>query len=222
MNLSPCEVRVLGSLMEKEMTTPEQYPLSLHALQAAANQRSSREPVMALGEEEIRQALRGLEDLDLVAPVRDARVPKFEHRARTVLQLRRDETAILCLLLLRGAQTPGELRSRSDRLFPFEDLEAVTTTLDRLASRPALIEGASATPERTGPLTVALPRQPGSREVRYTHLLGRPGEASAGAAPPQESDAGRWEGRDSVQEELRSLRAELAELRARVDLLTGS
>ena len=221
MHLSPHEVRVLGCLIEKEITTPEQYPLSLHALQAAANQRSSRDPVLQLSEEEIRQALHGLEDLDLVAPVRDARVPKFEHRARTVLNLRRDETAVICLLLLRGAQTPGELRSRADRLFPFDDLDAVAATLDRLASRPSLPEGAGPTPENTGPLTAALPRQPGSREVRYVHLLGRPGDALAGAITPENSGAGRREGSDQVQEELRSLRAEVAELRNRVDTLAA-
>ena len=102
MQLDPIQLRVLGSLIEKEITTPENYPLSLNALVNACNQRSSRDPVLELSEEEVRQALHTLEDLALTNPVRDARVPKYEHRIRTVLNLRRDETAVLCLLMLRG------------------------------------------------------------------------------------------------------------------------
>ncbi len=175
MQLSPNELRVLGALMEKEITTPESYPLSLNSLQAASNQRSSRDPVLELSEDEVRQALHALQDLGLVTPSRDSRVPKYEHRARTVLNLRRDETALLCLLLLRGPQTPGELRSRADRLFTFDDLASVITTLDRLANRPGSPESPTpGTPESTGPLTIMLARQPGSREARYAHLLGGP------------------------------------------------
>jgi len=130
MNLTPESLRVLGSLMEKEMVTPDTYPLSLNALIAAANQRSSREPVTDLTEDEVRTALDALEARELVSPARDGgRVSKFEHRIRTVLTLRRDETAILCLLLLRGPQTPGELRSRSDRMFSFDDLPQLQSTL---------------------------------------------------------------------------------------------
>jgi uncharacterized protein len=168
MHLDPIQLRVLGSLIEKEITTPENYPLSLNALLNACNQRSSRDPVLDLTEEEIRQALHSLEDLGLITPVRDSRVPKYEHRTRTVLNLRRDETAILCLLMLRGPQTPGELRSRADRLYTFDDLAAVQSTLERLANRPA----SEPTNNETGPLTCILPRQPGSRESRYAHLLG--------------------------------------------------
>src|SRR5215472_9784512 len=113
MHLDPIQLRVLGSLIEKEIVTPENYPLSLNSLVNACNQRSSRDPVMDLDEESVRQALHTLEELGLVSPYRDARVTKYEHLIRTVLNLRRDETAILCLLLLRGPQTPGELRSRS-------------------------------------------------------------------------------------------------------------
>src|ERR1700712_1676944 len=155
MHLSPHQLRVLGSLIEKEITTPENYPLSLNALLNACNQRSSRDPVLDLTEEEVRQAIHSLEDLDLVTPVRDARVPKYEHRIRTVLNLRRDETAVLCLLLLRGPQTPGELRGRADRMFDFDDLAAVQSTLERLASRPG--PELSDDPTATGPLTVLLP-----------------------------------------------------------------
>ena len=160
MILDPASQRVLGALMEKEMTTPELYPLSVNALLAACNQKSSREPVMQLSEEEVRAALDSLAVQDLVSSSRDSRVVRFEHRIRTVLQLRRDETAMICLLLLRGAQTPGELRSRSDRMFSFDDLSQVQGTLERLASRP-------------DPLASALARAPGSREVRWIHLLGK-------------------------------------------------
>src|SRR3984885_13902144 len=137
MQLDPIQLRVLGALIEKEITTPENYPLSLNALINACNQRSSRDPVLDLDEEQVRQALHTLEELGLTSPYRDARVTKYEHRIRTVLNLRRDETALLCPLLLRGPQTPGELRTRADRMYTFDDLAAVTSTLDRLATRPA-------------------------------------------------------------------------------------
>src|SRR5580698_6190473 len=115
MQLDGNSLRVLGALMEKEMTTPDAYPLTVNALIAASNQRSSRDPVMDLTEDDVRDALGTLEVESLVVQARDmGRVPKYEHRIRTVLDLRRDETAVMCLLLLRGAQTPGELRSRSD------------------------------------------------------------------------------------------------------------
>lgn len=173
MTLDPIQLRVLGALVEKEITTPENYPLSLNALVNACNQRSSRDPVLTLTEDEVRQALHSLEDLKLTAPVYDSRVPKYEHRIRTVLNLRRDETAVLCLLMLRGPQTPGELRSRADRLYSFDDIAAVTSTLERLASRPQE-DVPPATTDATGRLVIMLPRQPGSRESRYMHLLGGP------------------------------------------------
>lgn len=173
MKLAPESLRVLGSLMEKEMTTPDLYPLSLNALLAAANQRSSRDPVMELTEDEVRTAVHALEAEGMVAPARDAsRVARYEHRIRTVLNLRRDETAILCLLLLRGPQTPGELRSRADRLHTFDDLAAVQSTLERLASREES-------------LTVALPRAAGAREIRWAHLLGQAATQSV-PVPPRE------------------------------------
>jgi len=175
MTLDRIQLRVLGALIEKEIATPEGYPLSLNALVNACNQRSSRDPVMELTEEEVRQALHSLEDMGLTATVRDSRVAKYEHRIRTVLNLRRDETAILCLLFLRGPQTPGELRARADRLYSFDGLDAVESTLERLTARPAAVMGEdSAAAGNTGPLAVMLPRQAGSREARYAHLLGGP------------------------------------------------
>ena len=174
MTLDPIQIRVLGALIEKEIVTPETYPLSLNALLNACNQRSSREPVMELTEDQVRQALHTLEDMGWTAVVRDSRVPKYEHLVRTVLNLRRDETAVLCLLFLRGSQTPGELRARADRLYSFDGLDAVESTLARLA---AAVTGEEASAMR--PLVVMLPRQPGSREARYAHLLGGPVEAAA-------------------------------------------
>ena len=171
MNLNFDCLRVLGSLMEKEMVTPDTYPLSLNALVAAANQRSSREPVTDLSEEQVREALETLEAHELVVPARDGgRVSKYEHRIRTVLNLRRDETAILCLLLLRGPQTPGELRSRSDRMFQFDDLAQVQSSLERMAAREE-------------PLVQQMQRLPGSREARWSHLLGDAASQPAALAP---------------------------------------
>jgi uncharacterized protein len=225
MQLDPIQLRVLGSLIEKEITTPENYPLSLNALVNACNQRSSRDPVLDLTEDQVRQALHSLEDLALTTPVRDSRVPKYEHRIRTVLNLRRDETAVLCLLMLRGPQTPGELRSRSDRLYTFDDLAAVQSTLERLAAR---------TPDEGGgetivPLTTVLPRQPGSREARYAHLLGDPDQlasprhsVSIGEANPSESGVAsesQTQRLARMEAEIASLTTALEELRARIELL---
>ncbi len=211
MHLSPHQLRVLGSLIEKEITTPENYPLSLNALLNACNQRSSRDPVLDLTEEEVRQALHSLEDLALVTSVRDARVPKYEHRIRTVLNLRRDETAVLCLLMLRGPQTPGELRSRADRLYTFDDLAAVQSTLERLATRTTTDEAGN----QTGPLTAILPRQPGSREARYAHLLGAPPDLSL----PQQDRPEATTSNPSTTQRIIQLEAEVATLIAALQTL---
>ncbi len=224
MHLSPNEIRVLGALIEKEITTPESYPLSLNALQAAANQRSSRDPVLELSEEDIRQALHSLQDLGLVTPTRDSGVPKYEHRARTVLNLRRDETAVVCLLLLRGPQTPGELRSRADRLYTFDDLASVTAALDRLAARPETSSTeATSTPGATGPLTIILSRQPGAREARYAHLLGGPVTTAAG---PLHGNAGlKVQSPDTLaglQAEFALLRTTLMSLEQRIATLEAT
>ncbi len=156
--LNVVEARVVGALMEKEITTPEYYPLSLNATVNACNQKSSREPVMELGEGDVRTALFDLEQMGLVRTDASARVSKFEHRMRDVLNLRRDEVAVVCLLLLRGPQTPAELRARAERMYSFDDNAAVMATLERLAARDEA-------------LTVLMARQPGSREARWMHLL---------------------------------------------------
>ena len=172
LHLSAPAARVLGSLLEKETTTPEYYPLSLLALTNACNQRTSRHPVMNLGEDEVRQALHELEDAGLAAPVRgtESRVTKYAHHIGEVFNLRRGELAIVCVLLLRGPQTPGELRSRTERIHSFAGMEEVESTLDQLARREP-------------PLARALPREPGAREVRYTHLLSAVTGAQAGHKP---------------------------------------
>jgi uncharacterized protein YceH (UPF0502 family) len=217
MVLDPIQTRVLGSLIEKEITTPEAYPLSLNAIINACNQKSSREPVLSLTEDEVRQALHALEDDNLVSTLHDARVPKYEHRIRTVLNLRRDETAVLCLLMLRGPQTPGELRSRSERLFAFDDLTAVQATLDRLASRERASESA---PTATGPLTAVLPRQPGAREARYAHLLsGEPIQVDPPLRPAASEDGPTAQRLAQLEAELAALTSTLQDLQARVDRL---
>ena len=224
MKLDPVQTRVLGSLIEKEITTPENYPLSLNALVNACNQRSSRDPVLELTEDEVRQALHTLAELNLTSTVHDSRVPKFEHRIRTVLNLRRDETAVLCLLMLRGPQTPGELRSRADRLYTFDDIAAVQSTLDRLASRPSAEEDAS-NPMSTGPLTTILPRQPGSRESRHAHLLGGQPEPSAThyrPAPGNTDQPTALERIAQMETEIALLSASLQALQARVSQLESN
>ena len=221
MALSPHELRVLGALIEKEITTPDAYPLSLNSLQAAANQRSSRDPVLDLTEDDLRQALHGLEDRALASPARGSvgsaasRVSKYEHHARTVLSLRRDETALLCLLLLRGPQTPGDPRSRADRRFQFDALAAVVATLDRLAARPAAADLAA---ELSGPLTAVLPRLPGAREARYTHLLGDP---ATGVSHPALASASPGSSSNHNQQLLR-LEERLAAVEQRVAALEAA
>src|ERR1035441_5755458 len=158
--LTENEVRVLGSLIEKDITTPDYYPLSLNALVNACNQKSNRDPVMQLNENAVRDALSGLQENRLAGPAggADSRVTKYEHRAQEVFNFTRGETAVLCVLLLRGAQTPGELRGRSERMHHFETLDDVQSALHKLM-------------QRQPPLAKVLPRQPGTKESRYVHLL---------------------------------------------------
>jgi uncharacterized protein YceH (UPF0502 family) len=214
--LDAIQMRVLGSLIEKEITTPEQYPLSLNALINACNQKSSREPVMELTERVVFEAVQALDDLSLVTPNRESRVNKYEHRIRTVLQLRRDETALLCLLLLRGPQTPGELRSRADRLYAFDDLEGVQATLERMAVRP-LPPDTAPTPARSAPLVMQMPRQPGSREHRYAQLLGGPPALSATTVEPPRHAAANPSRLEEMEAEIRVLRDRIDDLNKRLD-----
>ncbi len=170
MNLTEIETRVLGSLIEKDITTPDYYPLSLNALVNACNQKNNRDPIMTLDEETVSQALSTLQAKRLAGPASgaDSRVTKFEHRLQEVFNFDRREIAVVCVLLLRGPQTPGELRSRTDRMYHFEALDDIVSTLDRLA-------------QREPPLARVLPRQPSTKESRYTHLFSgeRPVDSAA-------------------------------------------
>ncbi len=202
LNLTDVEVRVLGSLIEKDITTPDYYPLSLNALVNACNQKNNRDPVMSLDEDSVRQALGRLQEKRLAGPAggADSRVTKYEHRLQEVFNFDRREIAALCVLLLRGPQTPGELRTRTERMFRFETLEDVQSALQKLMERqPALAR--------------VLPRQPGTKESRYMHLLGS-GTASIMEAAP---DVGAPVNRDSriagLESEVATLRAEIAELK---------
>ena len=160
MILTAIETRVLGSLIEKDITTPDYYPLSLNALVNACNQKNNRDPVMTLDETAVRDALATLQEKRMAGPASgaDSRVTKYEHRLQEVFNFDRREIAVVCVLLLRGPQTPGELRGRTDRMYHFEALEDVVSTLDRLA-------------QREPPLARVLPRQPGTKESRYMHLF---------------------------------------------------
>lgn len=200
--LTEVEARVLGALVEKEITTPDYYPLSLNALVNACNQKSNREPVMDLDEDDVRQALDGLNRLGLAGAARgaDSRVTKYEHRLQEAFNFERREAAVLCVLLLRGPQTPGELRGRTERMHRFNDLDEVQTALRRLM-------------ERQPPLVKALPRQPGTKELRYAHLLSGDVESWE---PPAESHAASGADTERIarlEEEVANLQAEVAELK---------
>lgn len=157
--LNDIEVRVLGSLIEKELTTPENYPLSLNSLTNACNQKSNRDPVMALAEEEVVRALDSLRFKQLVVLSADGgRVPKYRHLMAEKMGLMPSEQSIICELLVRGPQTVGELRTRGERMYPFGDLAAVEEVLQELLVRET-------------PLIVLLPRQPGRKEGRYAQLF---------------------------------------------------
>ncbi|MGZ4788409.1 MAG: YceH family protein [Terriglobales bacterium] len=198
--LNEVEIRVLGALLEKEITTPEYYPLSLNALINACNQKSNREPVMELDEDAVRDALASLQEKKLAGPASgaDSRVTKYEHRLES-FNFNRRETAVLCVLLLRGPQTPGELRGRTERMFRFEDLEQVQSALHQLM-------------ERQPPLVAMLARQPGTKEARYAHLLSGPVESRhfAAAAPAQQEDPDRVM---HLEQQVQLLQSEIASLK---------
>ena len=207
--LTANEVRVLGSLIEKDITTPEYYPLSLNALVNACNQKSNRDPVMQLNEDAVRDALGGLEEQRLAGPARGAesRVTKYEQRLQEVFNFTRAETAVLCVLLLRGPQTPGELRGRTERMHRFETLEDLQSALQKLM-------------QREPPLAKVLPRQPGTKESRYAHLLAGdvvefelPVQAGAAAEriPAEAERIAR------LQEEVADLRREVSEVKDQLE-----
>src|SRR5207253_9446322 len=159
--LTDIEVRILGSLIEKQITTPEYYPLTLNALTLACNQKNNRSPVTAFTEGQVEQALDSLREKNLayVFHGSTSRVPKFKHVAPEVLHLTRPETAVMCVLMLSGPQTVGEIRTRGSRLYDFSGLEEVDETLHSLGTKD------------TDPMVVKLPRQPGQKDARFAHLL---------------------------------------------------
>jgi uncharacterized protein len=219
--LTAPQARVLGALVEKEVTTPDYYPLSMNALINACNQRSNREPVTDLDEEAVRLALHRLEDLQLAGRARgaDGRVTKYEHWLGEAFNFSRAEAALMCVLLLRGPQTPGELRGRTERLHRFEELEDVTAGLQKLM-------------EREPPLAAILPRQPGTKESRYMHLLCGPVDSAQPLAElrrqvplPAEDTPGEDLGSDPrvvrLEAAVRLLQQEVAVLQKRLDDLFG-
>jgi uncharacterized protein YceH (UPF0502 family) len=197
--LSEVECRVVGALIEKDITTPDYYPLSLNALVNACNQKNNRDPVMTLDENAVRDALHSLQEKRLAGPAggADSRVSKYEHRIQEVFNFTRAETAIMDVLLLRGPQTPGELRGRTERMYRFEELSDVQSTLQKLM-------------QREPPLVKMLPRQPGTKESRYAHLLA--GDVEGYIAPPENASI------HGIQDDERVIRleTEVAELRREV------
>jgi uncharacterized protein len=203
--LNEVEVRVLGSLIEKDITTPDYYPLSLNALVNACNQKNNRDPVTSLSEDSVREALSSLQGKRLAGPAggADSRVTKYEHRMQEAFNFTRPEIAILGVLLLRGPQTPGELRGRTDRMYRFGALEDVQSALQRLM-------------QRDPPLAKMLPRLPGTKESRFAHLLA--GDVGGWEAPPSDlpmpsaatADSGRL---TRLEAEVAVLRQEIADLK---------
>ena len=205
--LAPSEVRVLGALIEKEATTPEYYPLSLNALVNACNQKSNRDPVVDFDDEVVLAAIERLRALGLAFIITGSRVTKYSQRISETLNLGRRELAALCTLLLRGPQTLGEIKDRSERMFAFGDLSETETVLDRLADWPG------------GGLVTKLPRQPGQKEIRFAHLLAgepsleAPTPGTASAAPPSSSRIVQ------LEIDLQQLRAEFEALKERFEQL---
>jgi hypothetical protein len=203
--LNEVGARVLGALLEKEITTPDYYPLSLNSLVNACNQKSNRDPVMNLDEESVRDALRTLHDNSLARSVSaaDSRVTKYEHRLQEAFNFDRREAALFCELLLRGPQTPGELRTRAERMHRFDDLSEAQSALQRLMNREP-------------PLVRVLARQAGTKESRYMHLLsgeGTPVGSTAGRELPESLEREKMDGLSRLSSEVGELRRDVAELK---------
>ncbi|MGB5306353.1 MAG: DUF480 domain-containing protein [Gammaproteobacteria bacterium] len=212
--LTPYEARVIGCLLEKQRTTPEHYPLSLNALTNACNQKSSRDPLLDLDEATVRDIIDALTKKRYVTEKSGfgSRVTKFQHRFCNTefgsLKFSEHELGIVCVLLLRGPQTPGELRTRTERLCKFQDIHEVETTLDHLVMRD------------DGPFVAKLQREPGKREARYAHLFGGEIEVREAAAPAPAVPAGPGteSGRiEQLEQMVNQLRAEVATLKTRLD-----
>jgi uncharacterized protein len=201
-------VRVLGSLIEKEITTPDNYPLTLNALVSACNQTSNRDPVLSLDEATVMSGLDELMRRSLARAVHrsDSRARRYRHALAEKLNLHAAETAVMCVLMLRGAQTVGEIRTRSARLFEFRDLPHVEVTLQALMTLST-------------PLVTQLPRRPGQKEERYAHLLaGEPVAEPVDVAPA--SGPAKADRVEALEQAVDALRSEMAELRARFEEFT--
>ena len=210
--LSLLETRVLGVLVEKQHTVPDTYPLTLNALVAGCNQKTSRDPVLEASEAEVQAAIDHLIGLTLVVESSGGRVMRYAHNVARVLNVPTQAVALLTVIMLRGPQTVGELRMHSERLHRFADISSVEGFLDELAHRPA------------GPLVVELARQPGARETRWAHLLSGPPAmpmADAATAAPDPAERVTLGEIAALRAEVASVRAELATLRATVDQLTA-
>lgn len=209
-HLNEIEARVLGSLVEKQLTTPEYYPLTLNALTAACNQKSNRDPVVAYSDEDVTAAVDSLRDKNLVYLFygSSSRVVKYKHMLPNVYDLAPPEVAVICVMLLRGAQTVGELRERTGRLFEFSNVAEVNETLDALIRRDE-------------PLIVKLERQAGQKEARYAHLLS--GEVTQAAVVstvniPRGDRIGELENKvEAMQGEIAALRAMFEEFKQQFD-----
>jgi uncharacterized protein YceH (UPF0502 family) len=201
MNLSPSEIRVLGCLMEKQRTTPDAYPLSLNSLRLACNQSTNRDPVVQYDEEVLRDALHRLQrrGYTRLASGAGSRAPKYRHLLAEALPMGEDEQAVVCVLMLRGPQTPGELKQRTDRMHAFADLGGVHETLERLIGRG---------------LVAVLERRPGQKEERYVQLLGEEAEAPDAAPSPMPMPSPAPRAVDGLEERVARLEREVAQLRA--------
>ena len=203
--LNEMEARVLGALLEKEITTPDYYPLSLNSLVNACNQKSNRDPVMNVDEDSVRDALRTLQDNSLARSVSaaESRVTKYEHRLQEAFNFDRREAALFCELLLRGPQTTGELRTRAERMHAFDDLSEAQSALQRLMNREA-------------PLVKVLARQPGTKESRYIHLLSgdeKRVSSTDGREVPAALEGEKMDGFSRVSSEMAELRRDVADLK---------
>ena len=209
LSLSPLEARVLGVLIEKQLTTPDYYPLTVNALVAGCNQKSNRSPVMNVTEGEVQMALDGLKHHTLVIDSYGAsgRVMRYAHNLIKVLNVSQAVSALLAALMLRGPQTPGELRTGCDRMYRFADISSVEAYLEEMSNRTA------------GALVVRLPKQPGSREHRWAQLLGGPVEVDAQASGSVEDDGVTTGELATLKSNVAQLRDDVVELRALVERL---
>ncbi|HEX6137678.1 MAG TPA: YceH family protein [Casimicrobiaceae bacterium] len=219
--LSPVEARVLGVLVEKQRTVPDTYPLTLNALLAGCNQKTSREPILSLPDADVQQAIDELRGRSMLMETSGGRVMRYAHNLERVLALPAQSVALLAALLLRGPQTAGELRINTERMHRFADISAVEAFLDELAARAS------------GALVAELARVPGARETRWMHLLSGPAPAAATrgeargsgvptATPPASDAATGVEEVARLREEVLALREEVAALRVAVDRLRGA